>query len=97
MSSSRLTSEEVPALRCPYCRNPLKGHDRIVLCEVCRTAHHAGCWNTHGFRCAVFSCSGIRLAVPSQPVPWKWYATAIGIALFLFLRLSPWLVFSLSR
>ena len=43
--------------QCPYCRQKIDVESEIVLCIICKTAHHEECWKETG-RCSIFGCSG---------------------------------------
>ncbi|MBI2900028.1 MAG: hypothetical protein HYY17_07570 [Planctomycetes bacterium] len=42
---------------CQVCSSPMDG--AVVRCELCRTPHHADCWEYLG-RCSTFGCPGAR-------------------------------------
>lgn len=47
-----------PRQRCPYCRDGLiEGDEPVVVCGVCRTVLHEGCWAEIG-RCPTTGCVG---------------------------------------
>jgi len=43
---------------CPIDSSPFHVGDEIVICEVCKTAHHTHCWQKNGNRCSTLGCSG---------------------------------------
>jgi hypothetical protein len=46
-----------PGGECPVCGTPM--NQKTVRCELCRTPHHAECWDYMG-RCSTFACGGKR-------------------------------------
>jgi hypothetical protein len=66
-------------LNCPFCRARFAG-ETFVRCTDCATAHHAGCWITHG-SCSVYGCRGSIPTVPAR------IRSNLGVA-FLFLVLN---------
>jgi hypothetical protein len=44
--------------QCPQCEKPLTVGELAAGCNVCGRAHHAACWTTNHFHCAVTGCSG---------------------------------------
>lgn len=52
------------AVRCPYCRYPIKSGSRVHRCDACGASHHAECWQANG-GCAVYGCR--RSPTPTEP------------------------------
>ena len=56
---------------CPHCATEIAVGDPVVLCAVCGTVHHGGCW-TGRAGCGSYACAPARRNVlepdPSRPV-----------------------------
>ncbi|MGI8826988.1 MAG: hypothetical protein ACR2JC_15370 [Chloroflexota bacterium] len=43
---------------CATCKELLRAGEVAAVCNVCGSAHHAGCWINSDFHCSVRGCSG---------------------------------------
>lgn len=59
MSQSIQITEDSPLLHdanCVYCHADLELGDQVVVCDSCRSPHHADCWGANHSQCAMFGC-----------------------------------------
>jgi len=45
-------------LICPICFDEIWHSQKIVICPVDKSIHHASCWNYNNHQCATFMCDG---------------------------------------
>lgn len=57
------TSPLLHDANCIYCHVDLELGDHAVVCESCRSPHHADCWQANGSRCSMFGCQDSGAAI----------------------------------